>query len=82
MTDRAIHAPEHQTGMHLPKARPACWTDDEPVSERAAVFWDRGRACGAAQDPRAWAITLHHTPTCYGCARARRALALRAGVAC
>jgi hypothetical protein len=81
MTDRAVHAPEHQTGMPTPPRKPGCWTDVEPVSVRAPQFWDQGRACGCARDPQTWATALRHTPTCFGCARARRGLALNAGVA-
>jgi len=82
MTDRQTHAPEYQTGMPTPPTRPGCWTDAEPVTARAPGFWDDGRACGCASSPQVWALALRHTPTCLGCARARRGLALSAGAAC
>lgn len=82
MTDRQQHAREFQKGMPTPPNRPGCWTSKEPVSARAPGFWDDGRACGTAATPQTWAIALRHTPSCFGCARARRALALRAGVEC
>ena len=80
MTDREIHSAEHQTGMHLPAAgyRPACWTDT--ATPRAPGFWDDGKACGVAMTPAVWQVTLKHTPGCSGCARARRAKELSAGI--
>lgn len=66
---------------HQPRFKPGCWTDAEPVTARAPGFWDDGRACGVAATPALWAVTLADTPTCMGCARARRALACSAGIA-
>lgn len=58
MTDhRAIHSPEYQTGMHLPKRRPNCFTSV-----------DNGRACGNCYDPFLHQIHLAHNPLCEGCA--------------
>lgn len=82
--------------MHVPTEKPACWTDGATTrrggyadgwSEGAQPgfrnpFWDQGRACGTAATPQQWADALRHTPTCWGCARARRALALRACAQC
>ena len=95
MSDRAIHAPEYQTGMHQPAARPACWTDWTPTERGQVVegwasgvkpgrrnpFWDRGRACGCAATPDLWRDTLRHTPGCVGCSRAIRGLQVASGVA-
>jgi hypothetical protein len=78
MTDRQIHSAEHQKPMKLHAAKPSCWTDI--ATPRAPGFWDDGRACGAAMTPAVWAVTLAHTPSCSGCARARRAKELSAGV--
>jgi hypothetical protein len=96
MTDREIHSPELQTGMHIPKSRPACYVEaGQPAPERGAVtegwplgvkpglrnpFHDNGRSCGAATTPALWQDTLRHTPGCLSCARARRALELAAGI--
>jgi hypothetical protein len=80
MTDhREIHSAEHQQPMVLHTSKPACWT--AAATPRAPGFWDNGRACGAAMTPAVWQVTLRHTPSCSGCRRASRALALCAGVA-
>lgn len=80
MTDhRRQHSADLQTGMHIHAARPACWTDT--ATPRAPGFHDDGRACGGAMTPAVWQVTLQHTPSCRGCARAARALALCAGTA-
>lgn len=97
MSDREIHSPELQTGMHIPTSRPACYVEGgQQVTERGAVtegwplgvrpglrnsFHDRGRACMAASTPAVWRDTLRHNPLCRGCSRAARALALSAGIA-
>lgn len=78
MSDRKIHSPEHQQPMKLHIGRPACWTEE--VTPRAPGFWDDGKACGAAMTPAVWQVTLAHTPKCLGCARARRALEIAAGI--
>jgi hypothetical protein len=65
--------------MHLPTGKPACWTNG-PVTPRAAWAHDHGMSCGNAADPATWAVNLHHTPGCDGCARARRALQIAAGM--
>lgn len=82
--------------MHVHKSRPACYIEDPAlVTERGAVvegwaagvkpgvrnpFADAGRACGAASTPALWQDTLRHTPGCWGCQRARRAMEVRAGI--
>jgi hypothetical protein len=76
---RATHSPEFQTGMNIHRAKPSCWTDT--ATPRAPGFHDHGRACGAAMTPVVWQVTLRHTPGCFGCQRAFRALALCAGTA-
>lgn len=75
------------SGMHIHKGRPACYVErDGDVTERGAgpgqrnPFHDAGRGCGAASTPELWADTLRLTPGCLGCARARRALEVAAGI--
>lgn len=95
MDHRKLHSPEYQTGMHINRARPACFVADAAeVTDRGQVmegypagikpglrnvFWDRGRACGNAVTPAVWARTLRHTPGCAACARARRSAELSSG---
>jgi hypothetical protein len=79
MKHNKIHSAEHQTGMHVMRGRPACWTEE--ATPRAPGFWDDGKACGAAMTPAVWQVTLRHTPGCALCQRAARALALCAGIA-
>lgn len=66
--------------MHVPLAKPACWTDIVP-EPRVGWAWDKGRGCGQARDPETWAVNIRHTPGCMGCARARRSFDVRAGIA-
>jgi hypothetical protein len=82
--------------MHVMKNRPACFVEDDSlVTARGEVtegwplgvkpglrnpFHDAGRGCGAASTPELWADTLRHTSGCAGCARARRALEVAAGI--
>lgn len=62
--------------MHLNQSRPACYREDPDPSPRAPGFWDDGRSCGTASTPELWLVSLAHTPACYGCTRALRALYL------
>lgn len=81
MSDRAIHSPEYQTGMHIHRDEPACFTPNGVgTSPRALNFYDQGRSCGCASTEEQWMITLAHTPGCLGCARAFRALMIEQGL--
>lgn len=92
--DRAIHAKEHQTEMHVPLRRPACWTDSD-TSPRGEVvmgcplgvkpglrnpFHDLGRSCQNASTLEQWETALALTPSCADCARAKRGLDIAAGL--
>ena len=97
MNDRQIHSAEHQKPMHVMRGRPACFVEEgQPVTERGEAtegwpmgvkpgvrnpFHDRGRSCMAASTPALWQDTLRHTPGCFKCMRAARALAVSAGIA-
>lgn len=91
--DRAIHSPQYQIGMHIPHRKPACFTETD-TSPRGEIvegwphgvkpglrnpFHDSGRSCQNASTPELWAIALIHTPGCFSCARAKRALDIAAG---
>lgn len=82
-----IHSPEHQHGMPLHTAKPACFTliasergevaEGWPLGVRPGMrnpFWDKGRTCGAAQDEYQWEEHKRHTSGCVGCARGREPL--------
>ena len=65
--------------MHRPATfRPACWTDT--ATERQGWSRDRGAMCGNASDPDDVKRLLNLTPTCQGCARLTRGLAIFMGV--
>jgi len=59
MTDREIHAPLEQRGMHVMRGRPACYSESNPP-------WP----CGAAATPDSWASLTELTPSCAGCRKA------------
>ena len=80
--------------MNIHRERPACWTFDD-TSERGIKtegwslgakpglrnpFFDNGRACGLASSAEIWHTALRLTPSCAGCARARRGLDIAAGI--
>jgi hypothetical protein len=69
---RKIHSPQHQTGMHLMKGRPACWAT-EAVAKAPGFYLD-GKYCGSAMSFELWATALAHTPECLGCRRGRPAM--------
>lgn len=67
---RRIHAPEYQTGMHIHRGRPACFSDRrEPLAGKP--FWEEGAICGGALSRETWFALISHTPACLGCARGR-----------
>lgn len=92
MSHNHIHAPEHQRGMHVCGGKPACFVaaGNDPAPRGVQwlgnrhgrrpgwrrVWHDDGRMCMQAQTPELWGKNLELTPSCRGCSRAARALAL------
>lgn len=81
---RGIHAPEFQTGAHVHKGRPACWSDRREAKGESVEgyllgalpgvrnpFFCKGVLCGAAMSRETWFSLLSSTPACLGCARGR-----------
>jgi hypothetical protein len=88
MDHTRVHAPEHQTGRHVHRGRPACYVPIGPVGPRGEItagwpdgvqpgmrnpFHGQGIMCGCAITVQTWHSLIASTPNCLGCMRGRTA---------